>query len=114
MTIEIKCRNGYGLDYEEGEEEEEKAGRGWCRRWCFKSHNNWIVMRSLQSKDKASGGSGKFFKESCVDRTERSFACYESCEGVYRTFSGCCNNLVNTEYGQIIQFDSSNILEFHY
>ena len=33
MTIEIKCRNGYGLDYEEGE----KAGRGWCRRWCPQS-----------------------------------------------------------------------------
>ena len=94
-------RNGYEL--ESLNEEETKAGRGFCRRGCYKSHSNWYLMKSLQIKYKANGGSGKLFKESCVNLTSESLSCSESCEGVYRTFSGCCNNLVNTEYGQAVK-----------
>ena len=94
-------RNGYEL--ESLNEEETKAGRGFCRRGCYKSDSNWYLMKSLQIKYKANGGSGKLFKESCVNLTSESLSCSESCEGVYRTFSGCCNNLVNTEYGQAVK-----------
>ena len=94
-------RNGYEL--ESANEGQRKAGRWFCRRWCYQSHHNWFLMKSLQIKNKANGGSGEFFKESCVNLTSKSLSCSESCEGVYRTFSGCCNNLVNTEYGQAVK-----------
>ena len=94
-------RNGYEL--ESANEEERKEGRGFCRRGCYQSHHNWFLMKSLQIKNKANGGSGEFFKESCANLTSKSLSCSETCEGVYRTFSGCCNNLVNTEYGQAVK-----------
>ena len=101
-------RNGYEL--ESANEEERKAGRGFCRRGCYQSHHNWYMMRSLVEKIKENGGSGKFFKESCVNLTSESLSCSETCDGVYRTFSGCCNNLVNTEYGQDVKCNYVNLI----
>ena len=70
-------------------------------------------MASLQLAASASGGTGTgFFRDICVDLTSQQLACTETCDGVYRTFTGCCNNLINTEYGQIIKFYLPNISEF--
>ena len=86
----------------------------WCRRWwCHSSQHNWMQMASLQLAASASGGTGTgFFRDICVDLTSQQLACTETCDGVYRTFTGCCNNLINTEYGQIIQFQNPNISQF--
>ena len=62
----------------------------------------------------SNGDSGGFFREACVNLTSEQFSCNVTCDGVYRTFDGCCNNLINTEYGQIMKFYLSNVLEFHY
>ena len=81
---------------------------------CYNSSSPWHVMKSLQFNASSKGVDREHFQEACFKETSEQHSCSESCDGVYRSFTGCCNNLVNTEYGQIIQFDSSNILEFHY
>ena len=70
-----------------------------------------MVMRSLQLEAEANGQNGDFFKERCVNITNDMYSCRpESCDGVYRTFSGCCNNLIHKQYGQIVKVDDENIV----
>ena len=39
----------------------------------------------------------------CLNENRKKFSCdTESCDGVYRSYTGCCNNIyTNTEHGQI-------------
>ena len=66
-----------------------------------------MVMKSLQLEAETKGENGDFFKERCVNTTNDIYddSCPESCDGVYRTFDGCCNNLVNKQYGQTVKFN---------
>merc|ERR550532_3514694 len=59
---------------------------------CDNSPYQWISMRSLQLNS-SNTGNIDFFKEKCFNQTVEESSCRESCDGVYRTFTGCCNNL---------------------
>ena len=90
---------------------EPDISRGWCIYgfFCWNTGSNWMVMRSLQLEAEANGDNGDFFKERCVSITNDMYSCRpESCDGDYRTFSGCCNNLINKQYGQIVKVDHNN------
>ena len=89
---------------------EPDISRGWCKYgfFCFNTGSNWMIMRSLKLKAEAYGDNGDFFKENCVNTTNAIYSCPESCDGVYRTYSGCCNNLINKQYGQIVKVDHNN------
>ena len=80
--------------------------RGWCIYgfFCKKFDYNWMLMKSLQLTAEA-GHKEDFFKDTCVNKTNDIYSCSEPCDGVYRTFSGCCNNLINKQYGQIVKFE---------
>ena len=78
---------------------------------CYNASSPWHVKKKLQLRTSAKDGG--HFQEACFKETLEQHSCSESCDGVYRSFTGCCNNLVNTEYGQIIKFESSNVLEFY-
>ena len=85
---------------------------------CYKTSNPWHVKKSLQLNAKSNSLAGKHFMEACFNETSKQYSCSEKCDGVYRSFTGCCNNLVNTEYGQISDhrvqsFECSWVL-FHY
>ena len=67
-------------------------------------------MKSLQLEAEANGDNGDFFKERCVNTTNDIYSCPESCDGDYRSYNGCCNNMVNKQYGEIVKFDYNNRL----
>ena len=79
---------------------------------CYNSSSPWIVMKALQLNASSYGVDEEHFQDACFKETSEQLSCQESCVGVYRTFTGCCNNLINTEYGQIIKFYLPNISEF--
>ena len=79
----------------------------WCRYgiYCYgNSHHNWFLAKSLHleaSKVQAQSDSAGFFMQVCVNENNKKFSCKnETCGGVYRTPTGCCNNLINLNYGQ--------------
>ena len=77
--------------------------------FCKNSGDNFIqlytIVTSLQQEAEANGQNGDFFKEKCVNTTNDIFSCSEPCDGDYRTFNGCCNKLINKQYGQIEKVD---------
>ena len=75
---------------------------------CYKTSNPWHVKKSLQLNAKSNSLAGKHFMEACFNETSKQYSCSEKCDGVYRSFTGCCNNLVNTEYGLIREFHNLN------
>ena len=75
---------------------------------CYNSSSPWHVMKSLQSNASNYGVDREHFLEACFKETSEQHSCSESCDGVYRSFTGCCNNLDNTEYGLIREFDKLN------
>ena len=75
---------------------------------CYNSSSPWHVMKSLQLNSSNYGVDGGHFQEACFNETSEQHSCSESCDGVYRSFTGCCNNLVNTEYGLIREFHNLN------
>ena len=70
--------------------------------------NDWKITKSIQLELEACGDNGDFFKERCFNEINQRYSCPESCVGVYRTFSGCCNNLINKQYGQIVKVDQNS------
>ena len=99
------CQRGRSSDSDTGELDDGTED-------CYKTSSPWHVMKKLQLNTSTTNGG--HFLEACFNETSEQYSCLESCDGVYRSFTGCCNNLDNKEYGQIIKFDSSNVLEFHY
>ena len=89
---------------------EPDISRKWCKLgiFCWNTGSNWIVMKSLQLEAEANGDNGDFFKEKCVNTTKDIYSCPESCDGDYRSYNGCCNNMVNKQYGEIVKFDHNN------
>ena len=79
-----------------------------CRNGIFCSGNsqhNWFMAKSLnlgvtKNSDLYTGG---FFMDICLNENRKKFSCdTKSCDGVYRSYTGCCNNIyTNTEHGQI-------------
>ena len=85
---------------------------------CYKTASHWHVKKTLQLSAKSNSLAEKHFLEACFNETSKQHSCSKKCDGVYRSFTGCCNNLVNTEYGQISDhrvqsFECSWVL-FHY
>ena len=70
--------------------------------------HNFMIMRALQlTADQAAPADSKkgsrtfgFFRDICVSLSAPQAACTETCDGKFRTFSGCCNNLVKPQYGE--------------
>ena len=76
---------------------------------CYNSSSPWHVMKSLQLNADSNGVDGEHFQEVCFKETSEQHSCLESCDGVYRSFTGCCNNLDNPEHGLIREFDDLNV-----
>ena len=72
-----------------------------CRRGCGSGQGNWYIWKSLHLTARPAGDTAAL-EEACVDLDSEQSSCSESCDGDYRTFTGCCNNLLNTEHGQVV------------
>ena len=60
------------------------------------------VAAGLTAENRASGYPN-FFRDVCISLSSELSACTEPCEDLrYRTFTGCCNNLDNPEFGEKI------------
>ena len=66
--------------------------------------HNFMIMKALQVTAEQSASSGgrsfNFFRDICLSLSAPQTACTEACDGKFRTFTGCCNNLVNPQYGE--------------
>ena len=67
--------------------------------------HNYMIKLSLEMaadqavENRASSYPG-FFRDICLSLSSQVSACTEPCEDLrYRTFTGCCNNLNNPEFG---------------
>ena len=72
--------------------------------------HNFMIMRSLQitaeqssapADSRTAARSFSFFRDICVSLSATQSDCSESCDGKFRTVTGCCNNLVHPQYGEI-------------
>ena len=76
------------------------------------AHNYMIelaleVAANQTVENRASSNPG-FFREVCLSLSSQVSACPEACEDLrYRTFTGCCNNLDNPEFGEDISCSTS-------
>ena len=69
------------------------------------AHNFMIELAletaaNLTVENRASSYPG-FFRDVCISLSSQVSACTEPCEDLrYRSFTGCCNNLDNPEFGE--------------
>ena len=103
------------------EEEHEEKAREVGKKTKFSRTNNltealahnYMIELALEVaanqtvENRASSYPG-FFRDVCLSLSSQVSACPEACEDLrYRTFTGCCNNLDNPEFGEDISCSTS-------
>ena len=104
------------------EEEHEEMARKVGKKTKFSRTNNltealahnYMIKLSLevaadQTVENRYSSSSNFFRNVCISLSSEVSACSEPCQDLrYRTFSGCCNNLGNPEFGESSPSSSSS------
>ena len=68
--------------------------------------HNYMIELSLEvaanlTVENRANSYGSFFREVCLNLSSEVSPCTEPCEDLrYRSFTGCCNNLDNPEFGE--------------
>ena len=108
------------------EEEHEKVVRRVGRETKFSRTNNltealahnYMIKLALevaanQAEESRASSEPGFFRDVCLNLSSELSACSEPCEELrYRTFTGCCNNLDNPDFGNFVNFYFSIMFKY--